>query len=94
MVDFDLRLQEAGDAARWQHAGSTDYNRSQMTTGGWLNLESGMPWETVAELQRRGHDTRTDLGGFGGYQAILWDAKNKVYHGASESRKDGCAMGW
>ena len=94
MVDFDLGLQEAGDAARWQHLGSTDYDRPQMTTGGWLNLETGVPWDTVAELQRRGHDTRTDLGGFGGYQAILWDAKNKVYHGASESRKDGSAMGW
>lgn len=94
MVDFDLGLQEAGDAARWQHLGSTDYDRPQMTSGGWLNLETGVPWDSVAELQRRGHDTRTDLGGFGGYQAILWDSKNKVYHGASESRKDGSAMGW
>jgi gamma-glutamyltranspeptidase/glutathione hydrolase len=65
-----------------------------MTTGGWVNLESGIPWATVAELKRRGHDIRADLGGYGGYQAILWDATNKVYHGASESRKDGCAAGY
>lgn len=89
LVDFGLGLQEAGDAARWQHEGSTDYNLPKMTTGGWVNLESGIPWATVAELKRRGHDIRTDLGGYGGYQAILWDSTNKVYHGASESRKDG-----
>jgi gamma-glutamyltranspeptidase / glutathione hydrolase len=48
----------------------------------------------VAELKRREHDIRSDLGGQGGYQAIRWDAMNKVYYGASESRKDGCAMGY
>lgn len=94
LIDFGLGLQEAGDAARWQHEGSTDYNLPKMTTGGWVNLESGIPWATVAELKRRGHDIRSDLGGYGGYQAILWDGSNKVYHGASESRKDGCAIGY
>ncbi len=94
MIDFHLGLQEAGDAARWQHEGSTDYDKPKMKTGGWVNFESGVPWNTIAELKRRGHDIRADLGGFGGYQAILWDAKNRVYHGASESRKDGCAEGW
>lgn len=94
LVDFGLGLQEAGDAARWQHEGSTDYNLPHMTNGGWVNIESGVPWGTVAELKRRGHDVRSDLGGYGGYQAILWDSVNKVYHGASESRKDGCAIGY
>ena len=94
MVDFGLGLQEAGDAARWQHAGSTDYDTPRMTTGGWVNLESSIPWSVVRELKRRGHDIRADLGGYGGYQAILWDATHAVYHGASESRKDGCAMGY
>jgi gamma-glutamyltranspeptidase/glutathione hydrolase len=94
LVDFGLGLQAAGDAARWQHEGSTDYDTPRMRTGGWVNLESGFPWSVVSELKRRGHDIRTDLGGYGGYQAILWDATNKVYHGASESRKDGCAMGY
>jgi len=94
MADFGLGVQEAGDAARWQHEGSTDYDLPKMTSGGWVNLESGIPWNVVAELKRRGHDIRDDLGGYGGYQAILWNATNKVYHGASESRKDGCAMGY
>ena len=94
LIDFNMGLQEAGDASRWQHEGSTDYDTPKMKSGGWVNLESGIPWSSVAELKRRGHDLRVDLGGFGGYQAIRWDAKNKVFHGASESRKDGCAMGY
>lgn len=94
LIDFGLGLQEAGDAARWQHEGSTDYDTGKMLQGGWVNLETGIPWETVADLKRRHHDVRTDLGGFGGYQAILWDPVHRVYHGASESRKDGCAMGY
>ena len=94
LVDYGLNLQEAGDAARWQHDGSTDYDLPKMRDGGYVYLESGIPWDTVAELKRRGHDIRTDLGGFGGYQAIMWDAKNRVYYGASESRKDGHAAGY
>jgi len=94
LVDYGLNLQEAGDAARWQHDGSTDYDHPKMRDGGYVYLESGIPWDTVAELKRRGHDIRTDLGGFGGYQAIMWDAKNHVYYGASESRKDGQAAGY
>jgi gamma-glutamyltranspeptidase/glutathione hydrolase len=94
LIDFGMNVQEAGDAARWQHEGSTDYDTPKMATGGSVNLESGVPWETKAELQRRGHDLRTDLGGFGGYQAIQRNAKNQVYLGASESRKDGQAAGW
>jgi len=94
LIDYGLNLQEAGDAARWQHDGSTDYDHPKMTDGGWVYLESGIPWGVVAELKRRGHDIRTDLGGFGGYQAIAWDAKNHTYIGASEGRKDGQAAGW
>jgi len=94
MVDFGMNVQEAGDAARWQHEGSTDYDAPRMTNGGFVNLEQGVPWETKAELRRRGHDLRTDLGGYGGYQAIRWDSRHRVYLGASESRKDGQAAGW
>ncbi len=94
IVDFGLNLQEAGDAARWHHMGSTDYNLPKMVTGGHLCLESGVPQDAVMELMRRGHDIRRDVFGFGGYQAIRWDAQNRVYIGASESRKDGQAAGW
>jgi len=65
-----------------------------MTDGGFVYVESGVPWETVRALEAKGHDVRTDVGGYGGYQAILRDAKRGVYFGASESRKDGQACGY
>jgi gamma-glutamyltranspeptidase/glutathione hydrolase len=94
LIDFDMNLQEAGDAARWQHFGSTDYNAPQMEDGGYVAMENNFPAEAKQELQIRRHDLRTDIGGYGGYQAIRWDAVNKVYIGASESRKDGHAVGY
>jgi len=95
LIDFDLNLQEAGDAARWQHHGSTDYNNPKMEDGGHIALEDGFPAETRKKLDRHyRHQIRYDIGGFGGYQAIMWDAENEVYIGASESRKDGHAVGY
>ncbi len=96
IIDFDMNLQEAGDAARWQHGGSTEPTESatsSLTDGGYLQLESALPYQTVRELMKRGHDVRYDLGGYGGYQAIMVD-DNGVYFGASESRKDGQVSGY
>ena len=93
-IDFGMNLQEAGDAARWQHENSSEPTGEKMLDGGYVQFESGVPFESARALVRRGHDVRAGNGGFGGYQAIRWDPVNKVYWGASESRKDGCAMGW
>ncbi|MDB6168748.1 MAG: ggt [Verrucomicrobia bacterium] len=94
LVDFDMNVQEAGDAARWQHEGSSEPTGEKMRDGGYVQVESGIPYESVRGLVQRGHDVRAGNGAFGGYQGILWDARNHVYRGASESRKDGCAMGY
>ncbi|MGK2857059.1 MAG: gamma-glutamyltransferase [Thermoanaerobaculia bacterium] len=94
LIDFGMSLQEAGDAARWQHEGSSEPTGETMADGGHVFVESGVPWETVRALEAKGHDVRTDVGGYGGYQAILRDAKRGVYFGASESRKDGQAGGY
>ena len=59
-----------------------------------FHLEEGYSSEAVRELIGRGHRIQRSRGGFGGYQAILYDADNDVYFGASESRKDGCAAGY
>ena len=95
-IDFGLGGQEAGDAARWQHEGDSEPTDEKMTNGGYVNLESGIPWETVRELKKRGHDVRFDAGGYGGYQAIKVEMHDgqRVYVGASESRKDGQAAGY
>jgi gamma-glutamyltranspeptidase/glutathione hydrolase len=93
-IDFGMGIQEAGDAARWQHEGSSEPTGEKMTDGGTVQVESGVPYESVRALTQRGHTVVAGIGAFGGYQAIRWDPVNKVYWGASESRKDGCAMGY
>ncbi len=94
IIDFGMNIQEAGDAPRIRHSGSSQPTGGKMTDGGWVHLESGFDYEVIRELMRRGHRIRFSSGGFGGYQAIMYDAKNKVYYGASESRKDGQAAGF
>jgi len=94
LIDFKMNLQEAGDAPRMYHTRSSEPTGEQMIDGGILNLESGFRWEEIQKLLQKGHTIQWNLGGFGGYQAIMWDEKNKVYYGASESRKDGQAAGY
>lgn len=96
LVDFGMTLQEAGDAPRVQHDGSTDPvgSAKAMTDGGVVQLESGFPYETVRALMDKGHHVEWALGPYGGYQAIKRDPDTGVYYGASESRKDGQAAGY
>lgn len=96
LVDFGMNLQEAGDAPRIQHDGSTDPAGQMlaMTDGGVLNLETGFSYETIRALMRKGHTVEFADGPYGGYQAIMRDHANGVYVGASESRKDGQAAGY
>src|SRR6266516_3737881 len=96
-IDFGLNVQEAGDASRWQHEGDNEPTGEKMTqSGGYVEVESGIPYETVRELREKGHDVRHDVGGYGGYQAIKVEMHDgqRVYIGASESRKDGMAAGY
>jgi gamma-glutamyltranspeptidase/glutathione hydrolase len=94
MIDFGMNLQEAGDAPRIQHIGSSEPTGTTMTDGGTVLLESGFDYEVIRGLIQKGHRVQFDLGGYGGYQAILRDESNGVYFGASESRKDGQAAGY
>jgi gamma-glutamyltranspeptidase / glutathione hydrolase len=94
LIDFGMNLQEAGDAPRICHEGSSEPTGEIMTDGGIVYLESGIPYETVRNLLGKGHQIQYINGIYGGYQAIKWDEKNKVYFGASESRKDGQAAGY
>jgi gamma-glutamyltranspeptidase/glutathione hydrolase len=94
LLDFGMNLQEACDAPRALHSGSSEPTGERMTDGGWVSLESGFPRESVRELLRRRHDVREELGPYGGFQGILRDAARGVYVGASESRKDGQAAGF
>jgi gamma-glutamyltranspeptidase/glutathione hydrolase len=94
LIDFGMNLQEAGDAPRARHDGSSEPTDEVMKDGGVVVLEQGARPETVAALRALGHRvTVANDGDFGGYQAILRNAEG-VYFGASESRKDGAAQGY
>ena len=94
MIDFDMNLQEAGDAARYYHSGSSTPTGLTMTSGGTLHFESGVSAQIKRDLRRRGHRIAETTGLYGGYQAIARDPDSGVYSGATESRKDGCALGY
>jgi gamma-glutamyltranspeptidase/glutathione hydrolase len=96
LIDFKMDLQQAGDAARFRHIGSTEPAGAMapMSDGGMIYLEPGVSPAIRGELEKRGHRLATAPTSYGGYQAILRDLDTGTYAGATESRKDGCAQGF
>ena len=99
LIDYDMGLQEAGDAARWEHRGGCEptdgLNGDECETDmGTVHLESGIPVETRAELERRGHEVECCRANGGGYQAIMRDFESGAWIAATEMRKDGNADGY
>nr|WP_290760409.1 gamma-glutamyltransferase family protein [Henriciella sp.] len=99
LIDFDMGLQEAGDAARWEHTGgcepTDDYSGDPCINDmGVVHLESGIPPETRAELERRGYTVECCEANGGGYQAIMKDFESGAWIAATEMRKDGVAGGF
>jgi gamma-glutamyltranspeptidase/glutathione hydrolase len=95
LVDFGMNLQEAGDALRFHHTGSSEPTGTVMKDGGDLFVEEGLPGPVLEELMRRGHRIgREAVGAYGGYQAIARDPRTGFFLGATERRKDGAAAGF
>lgn len=94
LIDFGMNLQEAGDAPRISHSGSSDPTGLPKPSRGEIELESGFDYETIRQLMEMGHKVVFSNGNYGGYQAIMFDPVRKIYFGASESRKDGNAAGY
>jgi len=94
MIDFGLNVQAAGDAARIAHAGSATPTGLPAKGVGTVQVERGVSDETIARLRALGHTVTRARGGYGGYQGILIDWENGVLHGATETRKDGVAVGY
>jgi gamma-glutamyltranspeptidase/glutathione hydrolase len=82
MFVFGMNAQEAGEAARSREIDGT------------IEIESGISDAVCAGLREKGHKVKRSVGEFGGYQGIYYDAEQGVYQGASDNRKDGCAMGY
>ncbi len=94
IIEFGMNIQEAGDAPRFRHGGSSQPDYGVMKDGGTVYLESGISPQVIRELLVRGHKISWDNGGYGGYQGIWIDWERGILIGASESRKDGCALGY
>ena len=95
MVDFGMNIQEAGDAPRISHSGSSEPTGKPGEGIGTIYLESGFSETTIRALLQMGYKVAAGTPGeYGGYQAIQFDIKQHVYHGASDPRKDGMAAGY
>ena len=94
MIDFGMNVQEAGDFMRFRHVGGSEVTGQSARGVGLVQMESGITAPVRAELTKRGHQLVQGGGGFGGYNAILWDKRNRTYWGATEMRKDGVAIGY
>ena len=95
LIDFGMDVQEAGDAPRFRHFGSSEPTGQPAEAGGSVTLESEIAPEVVRALEAKGHHVvPAEPGGFGGYQAIRIDLEHGVLIGGSDPRKDGCAMGY
>ena len=82
ILDYGMDLQEALDCPRVFH------------DAGVLGIENGISDETAQDLGARGHDVVRLAEPLGGGQAIWIDWEAGTLTGASEPRKDGCALGY
>lgn len=82
LLVYGMNPQEAGEAPRVRE------------DQGAVLVESGIPAPVRAALRAKGHEVEEAVGSFGGFQGILIDRDNGVLYGASENRKDGCALGY
>ncbi|MCK4729618.1 MAG: gamma-glutamyltransferase, partial [Desulfobacterales bacterium] len=86
LIDFKMNLQEAVDAPRVRHM-----------QGNEVYLEEGISRQTASALRKKGHrivKASPSINQVGGGQAIYLDGNQNVLLGASDRRKDGCAMGY
>ncbi len=92
VVDSGIGLQATVELPRWTSFPTTD--PANLPAPFELRVEAGFPDDTLAELERLGHDLRhlPARSTMGGMQAIQVGAGG--YVGASDPRVDGCAIGF
>ena len=84
MIDLEMNVQAAGDAVRFHHSQETNT----------VAFESGLPPMVAQELTRMGHRIVSEVGTYGGYQAIMRGLESGAYFAGSDHRKDGLAIGY
>jgi len=94
IIDFGMSPQQAGEQPRIRHLESSTPTGRKMAESGSVAFERYIPADVKSELARMGHKLSKRTGAFGGYQGI-WRKSNPLrYFGASDPRKDGCAVGY
>jgi gamma-glutamyltranspeptidase / glutathione hydrolase len=94
IIDFGMDVQDAADAPRFSHSGSSTPTGHPAKGAGTVALESGIGPEVRRALEAKGHKIVESRGGFGGYQAIRIDTERGILIGGSDPRKDGGASGY
>jgi gamma-glutamyltranspeptidase / glutathione hydrolase len=94
IIDFGMSPQQAGEQPRVAHFESSTPTGYRSTDGGSVGLERYITENVKQKLSEMGHNIRPNIDAFGGYQGI-WRKDNPLrYFAGSDSRKDGCAMGF
>ncbi|CAL1516731.1 gamma-glutamyltransferase [Chitinophaga sp. MM2321] len=94
MIDHKMSVQQAGDQLRLWHRESFEFTNEKAKDAGKIVAEPGFSDKVKQQLQRMGHQFSDQTRYFGGYQGIWKSADPRVYTGASDPRKDGCAFGY
>ena len=82
LIDFGMDPQQALDAPR------------VFAQDGMVQVERGVSQAVVDGLAAKGHSVQRSEEPFGGGQAVIIDWERGTLTGASDPRKDGCALGY
>jgi len=94
MIDFQMNIHDAGAAPRMMHEGSATPTGLPAKGSGAISAEKQIPQSILDNLRARGHNISHGGVNNGGYQGILIDHKSQTLQGASETRRDGKALGY
>ncbi len=94
IIDFDMSPQQAGDQPRVEHYESSTPTGKKAVDGGSVAFERFISESVKRKLADMGHKIVPAKKAFGGYQGIWRKEDPRRYFGASDGRKDGCAIGY
>ena len=87
-------LQEATEAARWQHLNAPGQSSLEETGSGVLEIENRVSTQVLDQLRAKGHDVKELAAwGHGSSVQLMQVLPNKTYAFGSDPRCEGHASG-